>query len=165
MATCGAWAKAKQAHHEIVEMCHKMQGEALIISAQADCRLADDYDAAQERGEFQKRGGDRTKARSSHEDLAQNATGTNGIGGEAEAKSSQEDFAQSTTEMAATAAETGLNKRQIYNVRALRDAVRADPEILHKAVAHPCNPGGSPPSLPSRCVHRPQLSIKLPRNR
>jgi hypothetical protein len=43
--------KAKQAHDELIAAAHRAQAEALVIEAQAKCRLADEYDAAQERGE------------------------------------------------------------------------------------------------------------------
>jgi hypothetical protein len=51
------FAEKKQAHDEIIAACRKAQGDALVIEAQAQCRLADEYDAAQERGEVQRHGG------------------------------------------------------------------------------------------------------------
>jgi len=52
-------AKAKQAHDTLIAATHRAQADALEIEAQAKRRLADEYDAAQERGEVQKPGGDR----------------------------------------------------------------------------------------------------------
>ena len=43
--------KAKQAHDELIAAAHRAQAEALVIEAQAKRRLADEYDAAQDRGE------------------------------------------------------------------------------------------------------------------
>ena len=43
--------KAKQAHDELIAAAHRAQAEALVIQAQAKRRLADEYDAAQDRGE------------------------------------------------------------------------------------------------------------------
>jgi hypothetical protein len=43
--------KAKQAHDELIAAAHRAQPEALVIQAQAKRRLADEYDAAQDRGE------------------------------------------------------------------------------------------------------------------
>jgi hypothetical protein len=43
--------KAKQAHDELIAAAHRAQAEALVIEAQAKRCLADEYDAAQERGE------------------------------------------------------------------------------------------------------------------
>jgi hypothetical protein len=50
----------KSAHDTVIAACHKAMADALVIEAQAQCRLADEYDAAQARGEVQKVGGDRT---------------------------------------------------------------------------------------------------------
>jgi hypothetical protein len=44
-------AKAKGAHDDLVAAAHRMQADALEIEAGAKRRLADEYDAAQERGE------------------------------------------------------------------------------------------------------------------
>jgi hypothetical protein len=52
--------KAKQAHDDLIAAAYRAQADALEIEAQAKRRLADEYDAAQERGEVQLRGGDGT---------------------------------------------------------------------------------------------------------
>lgn len=44
-------ARAKQAHDSLIAAAHRSQADALEIEAQAKRRLADEYDAAQERGE------------------------------------------------------------------------------------------------------------------
>jgi hypothetical protein len=44
-------ARAKQAHHDLIGAVYRAQADALDIEAQAKRRLADEYDAAQERGE------------------------------------------------------------------------------------------------------------------
>jgi len=49
-------AKVKGAHDEVVAKAHRAQADALEIEAAAKRRLADEYDAAQERGEIGKRG-------------------------------------------------------------------------------------------------------------
>jgi hypothetical protein len=43
--------RAKQAHDDLIAAAHRTQAEALVIQAQAKRRLADEYDAAQDRGE------------------------------------------------------------------------------------------------------------------
>lgn len=53
------FARAKGAHDELIAKVHRAQADALEIEAMAKRRLADEYDAAQERGEVQSRGGDR----------------------------------------------------------------------------------------------------------
>ncbi len=52
-------AKAKDAHNTVVAAAHRAQAQALEIEAGAKRRLADEYDAAQERGEINRHGGDR----------------------------------------------------------------------------------------------------------
>jgi hypothetical protein len=44
-------ARAKGAHDDLVSASHRLQGDALKIEARAKYRLAEEYDAAQERGE------------------------------------------------------------------------------------------------------------------
>jgi hypothetical protein len=43
--------KAKKAHDELIAAAYRAQADALAIEAEAKRRLADEYDAAQERGE------------------------------------------------------------------------------------------------------------------
>lgn len=50
------FAKAKNAHDELLAKVHRAQADALEIEAAAKRRLADEYDAAQERGEISKQG-------------------------------------------------------------------------------------------------------------
>lgn len=52
----GRLAKATKAHDDLIMASHRAQADALEIQAQAKRRLADEYDAAQERGEVQKHG-------------------------------------------------------------------------------------------------------------
>lgn len=49
-------AKRKQAADELIAAAYRIQADALEIEAQAKRRLADEYDAAQERGEVLKHG-------------------------------------------------------------------------------------------------------------
>jgi hypothetical protein len=53
------FARAKGAHDELIAKAHRAQADALEIEALAKRRLADEYDAAQERGEVAGHGGDR----------------------------------------------------------------------------------------------------------
>lgn len=50
-------SKAKSAHDDVIAAAFRVQADALEIEAQAKRRLADEYDAAQERGEVQGHGG------------------------------------------------------------------------------------------------------------
>jgi len=49
--TAARLAKAKQAHDDLIAAIYSAQGDAMMIEAQAKQRLADEYDAAQVRGE------------------------------------------------------------------------------------------------------------------
>ncbi|MCK1481850.1 hypothetical protein IVB25_03735 [Bradyrhizobium sp. 193] len=49
-------AKAKKAHDELICAAYRVQGDALNIEARAKRRLADEYDAAQARGEVARLG-------------------------------------------------------------------------------------------------------------
>jgi hypothetical protein len=51
---------AKAAHDDLVAAAHRAQADALEIEAAAKRRLADEYDAAQARGEVKRNGGDRS---------------------------------------------------------------------------------------------------------
>lgn len=50
--SAGRIARAKQAHDEVLSAVYRAQADALKIEARAKMRLADEYDAAQERGEL-----------------------------------------------------------------------------------------------------------------
>lgn len=54
--SAGRMARAKKAHEEVIAAVYRAQAHALQIEARAKMRLADEYDAAQERGEVAKRG-------------------------------------------------------------------------------------------------------------
>lgn len=49
--SAGRMARAKQAHDSIVTEVHRAQAHSLAIRARAEMRLAEEYDAAQDRGE------------------------------------------------------------------------------------------------------------------
>jgi hypothetical protein len=55
--TAGRMARAKQAHDEVIAAVYRAQADALLIEARAKMRLADEYDAAQARGEVHRHGG------------------------------------------------------------------------------------------------------------
>lgn len=52
----GRLARAKQAHDEVVSAVYRAQADALEIESAAKRRLADEYDAAQDRGEVASQG-------------------------------------------------------------------------------------------------------------
>ena len=53
-------SRAKSAHDDLIAAAHRAQADALEIEAAAKRRLADEYDAAQARGEVKRNGGDRS---------------------------------------------------------------------------------------------------------
>lgn len=105
---------AKGAHDDLIAAAHRAQGNALEIEAQAKHRIADEYDAAQERGEVTGRGG----------------------GGERSGKE------HSPASPAVT--DLGLTRKDIHEARAVRDAESADPGIVHRTVEERLSAGEEP---------------------
>jgi len=96
--------KAKEAHDSLVAEVHRAQANALAIRARAEMRLAEEYDAAQERGEVQPRGGNRWLD-----------VGDDNI-------------------KPATAADLGLRRDEIHEARRFREAEEADPGVVERTV-------------------------------
>lgn len=93
--------KAKAAHDSLVADVHKAQANALAIRARAEMRLAEEYDAAQDRGEMKRPNNEKTA---------------------------------SATE-AVSAPDIGLSHKNIHEARRLRDAERAEPGIVQRAIS------------------------------
>lgn len=92
--------KAKRAHDDIIAATHRAQADALEIEALAKRKLADEYDAAQERGEVQKAGGNRKiKVPDGNNDPA-------------------------------TSAELGISRKDVHEARQVRDAIAKNPAIV-----------------------------------
>lgn len=100
------FAKAKNAHDELLSKVHRAQADALEIEAAAKRRLADEYDAAQERGEVAATG----------DTLRQGS----GVPEQNAGK--------------ATAADLGLSRKDIHEARIIRDAEEADPGIVKRTI-------------------------------
>lgn len=96
--------KARQAHDDIIAATHRAQADALEIEAAAKRRLADEYDAAQKRGDVGQEG--RPKKTVPHE---------NGLA-------------------PATAADIGLDRKAIHDARRIRDAIAESPGIVRQAL-------------------------------
>jgi hypothetical protein len=109
-------AKAKEAHDEIVAACRKAMADALVIEAQAQCRLADEYDAAQEQGEVARRGG----------------SGSNQYG-----NIPNEDISTSVEDI-------GLTSKLVHEARIIRDAEKNSPGIVRKTVDERLGAGQEP---------------------
>ena len=102
--SAGRLAKAKQAHDTVLSQVYRAQADALMIEARAKMRLAEEYDAAQERGEVGKSG-----------------TRTDLVPVENEVRP-------------ATAADIGLTRKEIHEARQVRDAEKAEPGIAQRAI-------------------------------
>ena len=107
-------ARAKDAFDDLVPRIHRAQADALQIEAGAKRRLADEYDAAQERGEVAKRGGNQTEV------------------------------PKGNIARPATAAEVGLPRKQIYEAREIRDAEEKDPGIVARTLDEAIERGEEP---------------------
>lgn len=101
--SAGRMLKAKTAHDEVVAAVYRAQADAAVIEARAKVRLADEYDAAQERGEVAGHGGGRNFK-----------------------------VAGDNVETA-TASDLGLRRDEIYEARKLRDSENAEPGKIEAA--------------------------------
>jgi hypothetical protein len=117
--------KMKTAHDEVVTACRKVMGDALVIETRAQCRLADEYDAAQERGEVKGRG---------------NKSGKSNIPNENNTP---------------TVEDIGLTSKQVHNARAVRDAEKAKPGAIRKAIEEKLASGKEPTRADVNRVVRP----------
>ena len=108
-------ARAKGAHDELVAKVHRAQADALEIEAAAKRKLADEYDAAQERGEVATLG-------TNQSDLGVTEENTR----------------------PATSAEIGISRKDIHEARLIRDAEEASPGIVHNTVAEAVDAGEEP---------------------
>lgn len=106
--------KAKQAHDELIAAAYRAQADALEIEAQAKRRLADEYDAAQERGEV-RTDGERGKA-----------------------VPDQNGFSKPS------ASDVGLSRKDIHEARIIRDAEKESPGIIRQALDKMLESGGEP---------------------
>lgn len=98
--------RAKNAHDDLVAAAHRAQAHALEIEARAKRRLADEYDAAQARGEV----------------------AGNGQRGPEKAVADGNSFSP------ATVADLGLRRDEIHEARIIRDAEVADPGIVRRVL-------------------------------
>lgn len=107
-------AAAKGAHDTLIAAAHRAQANALKIEAQAKERLADEYDAAQERGEIQKPGGDRKT------------------------------IVPEQNNDAAKVEESGLTRKQVHDARRVRNAEIVSPGVVEATVEKALADGKEP---------------------
>jgi hypothetical protein len=130
-------ARVKNAHDELIAAAHRAQADALEIEAQAKRRLADEYDAAQERGEAATR---------------QNNPGTGG-------------HVPDGNMPPATAADLGLSRKDIHDARLIRDAEEADPGIVRRTLDEKLARGEEPTRSAVRRAAEAKLQRSIDRLR
>ena len=108
--------KAKEAHDTLITEVHRSQAHALAIRARAEMRLAEEYDAAQDRGEVATHG----------------------------QRGPKKDVEESNVFSPATAADLGLRRDEIHEARKLRDAERAYPGIVQSTINNMIERGEEP---------------------
>lgn len=133
-------AKAKGAHDDIIARAYRAQADALEIESLAKRRLADEYDAAQDRGEVAghggKRGNQHTVGKVQDENLA-------GFMGAAKLP---------------TVADAGLTKPQIFEARTIRDAIEKEPGKLRQILDDILEAGEEPTKAKLRRELAPAIS-------
>lgn len=107
------FAKAKGAYDDVIGAVYRAQADALEIEAMAKRRLADEYDAAQERGELRGRGDN--PRRGTH------IRPSDGL-----------KLLEVTKKL--QAADIGLEHYEVYDARRLRDAESKQPGIVHQSL-------------------------------
>lgn len=128
--SAGRLARAKKAHEAIIGAVYRAQADALLIEARAKMRLADEYDAAQERGEVKSHGGSRVNVPSGN--------------------------------VAPSAAEVGLNRKEIHEGRKLRDAENVNPGKAERVLKEVAERGEEPTKAKLRKEIAPNAPAKAP---
>lgn len=125
---------AKAAHDDLVAAAHRAQADALEIEAAAKRRLADEYDAAQERGEIARLG-------TNQSDLGVSGGNTR----------------------PSTAADIGLSRKAIHDARLIRDAEAADPGLVRRTLDERLERGEEPTRSAVRRAAEDRLQRSLDR--
>jgi hypothetical protein len=109
-------SKEKNAHDSLIAAAHRAQADALEIEAQAKRKLADEYDAAQERGEVAKQS----------DSLKRGPVVPNDNNGKVHVS------------------DIGLSRKVIHEAREIRDAEQADPGIVRRTLDEAIEAGEEP---------------------
>jgi hypothetical protein len=138
-------ARAKQAHDTILVEVHRAQAHALAIRARAEIRLAEEYDAAQARGEVAGHG-----QRGPEKDV-----GVHNVFWRTDLVGSNNEVRH------ATAADLGLRRDEIYEARKLRDAEAAEPGLIRRSLDAMLERGEEPTraALIKEVVAKPQPTM------
>lgn len=106
--------KARGAHDDIQAVGHRLQGDALALMSRAKLRLADEYDAAQARGDVRAHG-ERGK-----------------------------DIPDENVFLKPTSADIGITSKEIHEARQVRDAEKADPGVVERTIDEALERGEEP---------------------
>lgn len=138
---------AKAAHDDLVAAAHRAQADALEIEAAAKRRLADEYDAAQERGEVAGHGGGRN-FKVGDLNVETHSDGPNRVGGD---------------NAIVTMADLGLRRDQVHDARLIRDAEAADPGLVRRTLDERLERGEEPTRSAVRRAAEDRLERSLDR--
>ena len=138
---------AKAAHDDLVAAAHRAQADALEIEAAAKRRLADEYDAAQERGEVAGHGGGRN-FKVGDPNVETQSGGPNRVGGD---------------NAIVTMADLGLRRDQVHDARLIRDAEAAEPGLVRRALDERLERGEEPTRSAVRRAAEDKLQRSLDR--
>lgn len=127
-------SRAKSAHDDLLAAAHRAQADALEIEAAAKRRLADEYDAAQARGEIARLG-------TNQSDLGVSDGNTR----------------------PSTAADIGLSRKSIHDARLIRDAEAADPGLVRRTLDERLERGEEPTRSAVRRAAEDRLQRSLDR--
>ncbi len=127
-------SRAKAAHDDLVAAAHRAQADALEIEAAAKRRLADEYDAAQARGEVARLG-------TNQADLGVPDGNTR----------------------PATTADLGLSRKSIHDARLIRDAEEAEPGLVRRTLDERLERGEEPTRAAVRRAAEARLQRSLDR--
>ena len=138
---------AKAAHDDLVAAAHRAQADALEIEAAAKRRLADEYDAAQERGDVAGHGGGRN-FKVGDLNVETQSDRPNRVGGD---------------NVIVTMADLGLRRDQVHDARLIRDAEAADPGLVRRTLDERLERGEEPTRSAVRRAAEDRLQRSLDR--
>jgi hypothetical protein len=138
---------AKAAHDDLVAAAHRAQADALEIEAAAKRRLADEYDAAQERGDVAGHGGGRN-FKVGDPNVETRSGGPNRVGGD---------------NAIVTMADLGLRRDQVHDARVIRDAEAAEPGLVRRTLDERLERGVEPTRSAVRRAAEDRLQRSLDR--
>lgn len=141
--SAGRMARAKQAHDTVIAAVFRAQADALLIEARAKARLADEIDAAQERGDIAKRGG---SGNNQYGNIPDGNVSSGGFwkGTDNPEMDASRDRLEGFVTGKITYDDLKLTAKEVHEARQIRDAERAAPGFLESAVSERVSMGQEP---------------------